>query len=202
MLLYYSPGSCALSPHIVLLEAGYRFELKRVDLHRKLLEDGSDYWKVNPKGSVPTLELDDGRRMSEGPAIVQYLADGKPDSGLAPPNGVFERYRLQEWLNFISAELHKSYSPLFNKDLPSDQRAALVERIGKSLSFTAAQLESKSFLLGDHFTVADAYLFAVLRWSRGFQIDLYRWPALVDFLARVAARPKVREAMAQEGIGL
>jgi glutathione S-transferase len=202
MRLYFSPGSCALSPHIVALETGQPVELKKVDLGKKQIDDGGDYWKVNGKGYVPALQTDDGRTLTEGPAIVQYLADRKPEAGLIPPAGSFERYQLQEWLNFISTEIHKAYSPLFNKALPEDQRAAIVERLDRRLAWTSHQLEGRHFLLGDRFSVADAYLFTVLRWSRGFKIDLSRWPTLKDYFDRIAARPKVREAMAAQGIGV
>jgi glutathione S-transferase len=200
MKLYFSPGACSLSPHIVLREAGLDFSLQRVDHKTKTIETPGDFYKINSKGYVPALELDNGQILTEGPAIVQYLADLKPASQLAPPNGTLERSRLQEWLNYVSSEIHKGYSPLFNKTLPAEQRAAAIESLTKRLDWTAQQLEGKQFLIGDHFTVADAYLFAVLRWSPFTGIDLSRWSTLKTYVDRIAARPKVNEAMVAEGI--
>jgi glutathione S-transferase len=200
MRLYYSPGSCALSPHIVALELGFRPDLVKVDLQSKRLPDGGDYLKVNGKGSVPALELDDGQVITEGPAIVQYLADLQPDLGLAPPNGTLERVRLQEWLNFISTDIHKSFSPLFNKQLPEEARKYFVSRLERSLGYAGEKLEGRTFLLGTAFTAADAYLFTVLRWAKGNGIDLGRWPALKDHFERVGARLTVKAAMEAQGI--
>lgn len=198
MRLYYSPGACSLSPHIVLREAGYDFELKKVSLGDKAIEGGGDYRQVNPKGYVPTLELDDGTRLTEGPAIVQYLADHRPDAGLAPANGTLERYRLQEWLNFISTEVHKGFSPLFNKQIADVVRTATVDRLTQRLAWVAGQLDGKGYVLGERFTVADAYMFAVLRWAKPNGLELSRWPTIADWFARVAARPAVKEALAAE----
>lgn len=200
MKLYFSPGACSLSPHIVLREAGYAFDLQKVSTKTKELEGGGDFRKVNPKGYVPALGLDDGQVLTEGAAIVQYLADGKPEAGLAPANGTFERVRLQEWLNFIASEVHKGYSPLFNPSITPEARAAVIERLSTRLAYVAERLDGKPFLMGARFTVADAYLFTVLRWSEFTHVDLSAWPVLKDYVARVAARPAVQAAMTAEGI--
>jgi glutathione S-transferase len=199
MKLYFSPGACSLSPHIVACEAGIDLTLQKVDLRKKELDGGGDYWKVNGKGYVPALEIEAGQVLTEGPAIVQYLADSKPGAGLMPTSPL-ERARVQEWLNFITSEIHKGYSPLFNKALPEDQRQAAIEKLSTRLAYAAQQLEGKQFLVSNRFTVADAYLFTVLRWSPFTGIDLDKWPALKDYAARIAARPKVKEAMSVEGI--
>jgi glutathione S-transferase len=200
MKLYYSPGACSLSPHIVLLEAGLKATPVKVDTKTHKTEDGGDYYAVNPKGYVPLLELDDGDRLSEGPAIVQYLADRSPASKLAPPAGTIERYHLQEWLNFITAELHKQFSPLFYATTPAEYKETLKEKIGKRFDWVAEQLKGKDYLMGSTFTVADAYLFTMLTWTKHVGLDLARWPVLTAYQARVAARPKVREAMIAEGL--
>jgi glutathione S-transferase len=200
MKLYYSPGSCSLSPHIALLEAGIKATLVKVDTKTHKTEGGLDYYSINPKGYVPLLELDDGQLLSEGPVIVQYIADRSPSSNLAPAAGTIERYRLQEWLNFISTELHKQFSPMFNASTPVEYKDSLKEKIGKRLDGVSAQLDGKDYLMGSTFTVADAYLFTILRWTRAVGIDLGRWPVLKAYQARVAARPKVREALLAEGL--
>jgi glutathione S-transferase len=200
MKLYYSPGACSLSPHIVLREAGLQFELVRVDLKTKKTADDGDYLQVNGKGYVPLLELDDGQRLSEGPAIVQYLADQKPESGLAPKAGSMERYRLQEWLNFLSTEVHKQFSPLFNPDASEEWKQAVRRNLSRRFDWLAPQLKTRPYLMGERFSVADAYLFTLLNWCSFTAIDLGRWPPLKDYLARVAARPKVQEALKAEGL--
>jgi glutathione S-transferase len=200
MKLYFSPGACSLSPRIVLLEAGLPFTAEKTDLKSKKTVSGADYLAVNSKGAVPALELDDGQVLTEGPVIVQYLADLKPDSGLAPRAGTFERYRLMEILNYITSELHKGFSPLFNEDIPADARKAAVDNLAKKFDWLSTHLGGKKFLLGDTFTVADAYLFTVLRWSRLVHVDLTRWPVIAAYLARVGERPKVKEAMHAEGL--
>lgn len=200
MKLYYSPGACSLSPHIVLREAGLKFDLEKVDVRAKKLADGSDYTRINPKGYVPTLQTDDGQYLTEGPAIVQYIADRKPESGLAPPADKFERYRLQEWLNFIGTELHKQFSPLFNPAASDEIKQLSRANITKRLDWLNQQLEGRNFLLGERFTVADAYLFTILNWSKFADIDLARWPTVASFVARIAARPKVQEALKAEGL--
>ncbi len=200
MKLYYSSGACSLSPHIVAREAGIALDLQKVNTKDKTMEGGGDYWKVNGKGYVPALQLDDGQLLTEGPAIVQYLADRKPESGLAPKNGTPERYRLQEWLNFLTAEIHKSFSPLFRPTTPEEYKTISKENLGKRFDWLEQQLAGKDYLMGKTFTVADAYLFVLLGWTKPTQIDLSRWPNLSAFHKRVAARPKVKEAMAAEGL--
>ena len=200
MKLYYSPGLCSLSPHIVLREAGLDAELIKVDIQQHVLDDGSDYLAVNPRGYVPILVLDDGEQLSEGPAIVQYLADLKPASGLAPANGTMARYRLQEWLAFVNSELHKTLGPMFDPSSPDSVKAATVAKVGKRIGWVAQQLDTKPYALGEQFSVADAYLFTVLSWSKGVGIDLNDWPVLAAYQKRVAARPAVREAMRVEGL--
>jgi len=200
MKLYYSPGACSLSPHIVLLEAGLKATSVKVDTKTHKTEDGGDYYAVNPKGYVPLLELDDGDRLTEGPAIVQYLADRSPASKLAPAAGTMERYHLQEWLNFITAELHKQFSPLFQSTTPVEYKETLKEKIGQRFDWVGQQLKGKDYLMGSTFTVADAYLFTMLTWTKHVGIDLARWPVLTAYQARVAARPNVREAMIAEGL--
>ncbi|MDR1936360.1 MAG: glutathione transferase GstA [Candidatus Accumulibacter sp.] len=199
MKLYFSPGACSFSPHIALREAGLAFELVKVDLKTgKIAADGSDFARINPKGYVPALELDDGKLLTEGPAIVQYIADQKPESGLAPKAGTFERYRLQEWLGFINSEIHKGFGPLFNPATPEDYKAAARENLARRLSFVAGHLEQDDFLLGQQFSVADAYLYTVLNWTQWTGIDLSRWPSLAAFQERVGGRPSVKAARAAE----
>jgi len=198
MKLYFSPGACSLSPHIVLVESGLPFELEGVDLRVKKTANGADYWQINPKGYVPAIVLDDGQVLTEGPAIVQYIADLVPHKRLAPPAGTMERYRLQEFLNFITSELHKGFSPLFNPKLPEDWRIVVKELLGRRIGVVAKQLEGKAYLMGDTFTVADAYLFTILRWTKSAHIDLAQWPGLQDYMDRVAARPAVHESLRVE----
>jgi len=200
MKLYYSPGACSLSPHIVAREAGLPVTFVKASTKTHRLDDGTDYYTVNPKGYVPLLELGNGERLSEGPAIVQYLADRNPASGLAPANGTMERYRLQEWLNFITSELHKQFSPMFAANTPDEYKKILKDKIAGRLEWLAGELEGKDYLMGKQFTVADAYLYTVLRWTGFVGIDLERWPALVAYQARVGSRPKVREALVAEGL--
>lgn len=200
MQLYFAPGACSLASHIALREAGLPFDLKRADLRSKKVDDGSDYLAVNSKGSVPALRLDNGQVLTEGPAILQYLADQKPESGLAPKAGSLERYRVQEWLNFITSELHKSFSPLFNPGADAKVKEFAQANLQSKLGWVASQLSNRKYLTGDTFTIADAYLFVVLNWSFMVGVDLSKWPALTEFHARVAARPKVQEAMAAEGL--
>ncbi|HUO43508.1 MAG TPA: glutathione transferase GstA [Burkholderiales bacterium] len=199
MKLYYSPGACSLSPHIVLNEAGLEYQLEKVSLGKHQTADGADFYQINPKGYVPALELDDGQVLTEGPAIVQYLADRKPEAKLAPPAGSIERYRLIEWLNFISTELHKQFGPLFH-GAGEAEKERLRALIGRRFDYIEAQLAGKPYLLGDAFTVADAYLFTMLSWTRHAGIDLGKWPALKDYFARVGARPKVKETLKREGL--
>lgn len=200
MKLYYSPGACSLSPHIVLREAGLDFDLALASTKTKKLADGSDFNLVNPKSQVPVLELNDGQRLTEGPAIVQYIADQAPSSKLAPPAGTIERYRLMEWLNFITSELHKSYSPLFNPAMPEEGKAVYRGNLLKRLQWVDSQLEGKDYLMGAQFTVADAYLFVVTNWSKVVGVDMESLKNLNAFRARVAARPAVKAAMEAEGL--
>jgi glutathione S-transferase len=200
MQLYYFAGACALSPHIVLREAGLPYTLVKVDSKTKKTETGADYLAVNSKGAVPALQLDDGRVLTEGPAIVQYLADLKPESGLAPRAGTFERYQLMEILNYITSEVHKSFSPLFNPASSAELKEGAVTTLGKKFDWLSNFLGKKPYLLGNTFTVADAYLFTVLNWTGHVKIDLGKWPVLAEFKARVAQRPKVIEAMKEEGL--
>jgi glutathione S-transferase len=200
MKLYYSPGACSLSPHIVLLEAGLPFSMVKIDFKNKKTEGGVDYLTINSKGAVPALQLDDGRVLTEGPAIVQYLADQKPESGLAPRAGTFERYQLMEILNYITSEVHKGFSPLFNPSLSAEARDTTVTALIKKFDWLSGFLGDKSFLMGNTFTVADAYLFTVLNWTGHVKIDLGKWPVLAAFQARVGQRPKVLEALKAEGL--
>lgn len=200
MKLYYSPGACSFSPHIVLHETGLPFETERVDLKTKKTAAGSDYDTINPKSYVPALVMKNGELLTEGPAIVQYLADLVPEKELAPPSGTLERYRLQEWLNYISSEIHKGFGMLFNPLAPEDMKNAAKARLAKRFGFAATALEGKSYLMGDTFTVADAYLFTMLRWTRSFGIDLSPWPALSAYFDRVAARPAVVATLKAEGL--
>jgi glutathione S-transferase len=200
MKLYYSPGACSLSPHIVALEAGIDLKLEKVDTKTKTVQVEGDFWSVNPKGYVPALELDNGEILTEGPAIVQYLADLKPGLGLAPASGSWARVRLQETLNYITSEIHKSYSPLFNPKVTSDVRQERTEYLRRRYSLLDAQLAGRKYLFGDQFTVADAYLFAVTNWARSTRVDLSGFTNLLAFQKRVAERPAVRAAMEAEGL--
>ncbi|MFZ5792226.1 MAG: glutathione transferase GstA [Pseudomonadota bacterium] len=200
MKLYYSPGACSLSPHIVIREAGLPAEAVKVDLKAKKTEKGEDYARINPKGYVPALELDDGQVLTEGPAIVQYLADKKPDAKLAPPAGSLERTRVQEWLNFISTELHKSFSPLFGADTPDAYKAIAKKRLSDRLALVDRHLAGKDYLMGKSFSIADAYLFTVASWSKYVDLDISGLKNLGAFLARMAARPAVQAALKAEGL--
>jgi len=200
MKLYFAPGACSLSPHIVAREAGIPVQLQKVNTKDKSMEGGGDFWKVNPRGYVPVLELDNGERLTEGPAIVQYLADQKPESGLAPKAGTLERYRLQEWLNFLTSEVHKQFSPLFKPNTPEDYKPISKQNIATRFDWLDQQLAGKDYLMGKQFTVADAYLFVLSNWTKPTQIDLAKWPNIAAFNKRVAARPKVKEAMQFEGL--
>jgi glutathione S-transferase len=200
MKLYYSPGACSLSPHIVSREAGIDLQLAQLDRVERKTADGTVPSSVNPKNQVPVLELDDGQKLTEGPVIVQYLADQKPAAGLVPPPGTMERYRVQEWLNFIASELHKTFAPLFRPTTPDDFNPTLRDLLGQRFDWIDRQLAGKQYVMGDKFTVADAYLFTVLRWSPRVGIDLGKWKNITAYLDRVAARPKVQEAMKAEGL--
>ncbi len=199
MKLFYSPGACSLSPHIVALEAGIPLTLEKVDLRAKKTETGADFLAINPKGYVPALDVG-GQVLTEGPAIVQYLADQKPESGLAPKNGTMERYRLQEALNFITAELHKPIGSLFNPAQKGEWKDATLALIDKRLTSLDAQLAGRQFLLGGSFSVADAYLYTVLNWTRIHKLDLSKYANVAAYFDRIGARPKVQEAMKAEGL--
>lgn len=200
MKLYYSPGACSLSPHIVLHESGLPFTVERVDLKTKQTETGADFFQVNPNGYVPTLQLDGGEILTEGPAIVQWIADQVPAKKLAPPNGTLERTRLQEWLNFISTELHKSHSPLFNPAAPDEWKTVMRELLTRRFTTVAQKLEGRDYLLGADFSVADVYLFVVMSWGKWVKIDYASWPVLQAYQARIAARPAVQAALKAEGL--
>jgi glutathione S-transferase len=200
MKLFYAPGACSLSPHIALLEAGLPFSLSKVDLKDKKLESGEDFNGINGKGYVPVLQLDDGQVLTEGPAIVQYIADQKPATGLAPAAGTVERYRLQEWLNFITSELHKPMGSMFNPAQTPEWKESVKATLSKRLDWLSKQLEGKQYLLGDKFSIADGYLFTVLNWAGMVKFDLGKWPLIQQYAARVGQRPKVVEAMKAEGL--
>lgn len=200
MKLYYTPGVCSLSPHIILEELGLTYEAEKVDLKTKRTETGKDYTAIAEKSAVPLLVLDNGEKLTEGVAIVQYLADLKPEAGLAPKNGSFERVRLQELLNYIATEFHKAHSPLF---MPGCGEAAVeiyTKKIKSAYSYLSEKLKHKPYLLGEQFTVADAYGFTVINWHNVVNIDLSPWPVLVDYQKRIAARPAVQAAMRAEGL--
>ena len=201
MQLYYSPGACSLAPHIVLHELGLKHDLVKVDGKAKKTPDGGDFWAVNSKGQVPALRLDNGEVLTEGPVISQYLADQQPGSKLAPAAGTMERYRLQEWLNLITSELHKGIGGLFNPALTDDMKKVLRDKMDRPLDWLEQKLAGKSdFLMGGQFTVADAYLFTVLNWTKMVAIDLNRWPAVKDYRSRIGERPSVQAAMKMEGL--
>ena len=200
MQLYFSPGACSLASHITLRELGQTIDMKRVDTKTKKVEDGADFFAVNSKGAVPALRLDNGQVLTEGPVIMQYLVDQKGDSTLAPKLGTIERYRLQEWLNYITSEIHKGFTPLFNPASNDAVKEYAKANLAKKFEWLDGQLKGKKYLTGDNFTIADAYLFVVVNWTNFVGIDLTPWPALKDFQARVAARPKVQEALTAEGL--
>jgi len=202
MKLYYSPGACSLSPHIALLEAGLPYELVKVDIRAKKLENGEDYLKVNPKGQVPALGLDSGEIVTEGPVIVQIIADQATTKSptLAPARDSFERYKLLEWLNFITSELHKNFGPMFAPALSDDTKAFFKDRVMARFRYVDSQLAGRDYLMGKQFTVADGYLFTMLTWADGMKFDLSAMPNLLAYKARVAARPKVQEALKKEGL--
>ena len=200
MKLYYAPGVCSLSPHIVLEEAGLKHSLVKTDIRAKTVEGGSDYKKTNPLGYVPALELDDGTILTEGPAIVQYIADKVPEKKLAPANGSLERYKMQSWLNFVSSEMHKGFSPLFNPAMPDEAKKIARERLTARLEHVDKHLAGHDYLMGKMFSLPDAYLFTVLRWTVPNKIDLAPFPHLQAFMKRMEARPAVKAAMKAEGL--
>ncbi len=200
MKLYYSNGACSMAPHIVLRESGLPFDLVRASTKTHQLDDGTDYYTINDKGSVPVLELDNGERLTEGPAIVQYIADQVPAKNLAPANGTMPRYRLQEWLNFITSELHKSYGPLFRPTTPEEFKVTTKEGLTTKYALVDKWLTGKNYTMGDAFSVADAYLFTVTSWAPHVGLDLSQFKNVGAFMARMAARPKVQETLVAEGL--
>ena len=200
MKLYYSPGACSLSPHIALHEAGLACEAIKASTKTHQLEDGTDYYTINPLGYVPLLELDDGTRLREGPAILQYIADLAPLKNLAPANGTLARYRLQEWLTFIGTEIHKGFSPLFNPKMPEEAKTIAKDKLASRYEWLNGQLEGKEWLSGEHFSVADGYLFTVTNWAKPTGVDLSPYPNVQAWHARVAARPAVQAALKAEGL--
>jgi len=200
MKLYYAPAACSLSPHIVARELGIDIDLEKIDNRTKRTASGADYLTINPKGYVPAIELDDGQVLTEGPALVQYLADQKPEAGLVPPAGTMERYRMQEMLGYINSELHKTYSPLFNDATPQETRNERLAYLKKRYAVLNDRLANRPYLFGDQLTVADAYLFVVTRWANFVKLDLSGFPNVLAFQQRVAARPAVKAAMKAEGL--
>jgi len=200
MKLFYAPGACSLASHIALHETGLPFAIDKLNVPTKTTSGGDDYMQINPKGYVPALMLEDGSVLTEGAVILQYVADQKPDAGLAPKAGTMERYRLQEWLNFIGTEVHKSYSPLFNKAATDEMKSAARNLLAKRLGYVEAQLANKPYLMGDSYTVADIYLFVVLGWSAHVGVDLDPFPQIKSYVARIGARPAVQAAMKAEGL--
>ncbi|MBS7776772.1 glutathione transferase GstA [Acidovorax sp. CCYZU-2555] len=199
MKLYYSPGACSLSPQIVLQESGLAYEPVLASTKTHQLADGTDYYGINPLGYVPLLELDNGARLREGPAIVQYIADQVPEKNLAPANGSFERYKLQEWLNFIGTEIHKGFGPLFKPTTPENYKPIALEALTKRLQWVDQQLAGKSYLMGEQFSVADAYLYTVSRWAGFVGLDLSGLANILAFQQRMAQRPAVQAALKIEG---
>lgn len=200
MKLYLKPGACSLSPHIALEESGLPYETEVVDLKTKITASGADFTKSNPKGYVPALLLDSGELLTEGAAIVQYIADQAPGKKLAPANGTIERYRLQSWLNFIGTELHKNFGPLFDPGMPAEAKERFKAKLADRLQHVDGLLAGKTWLMGDDFTVADGYLFTVTNWAQPMQIDLSPYQNLTAYRQRVAARPAVQAAMKAEGL--
>jgi len=198
--LYYSPGACSLAPHIVLFEAGFTFDTEKVDIPGKKTASGADYWKINPKGYVPALQLDNGEVLTEVSTILQYLADQKPASGLVPAAGTMARYRLMEWLNFIATEVHKSVGALFNPQMTPEMKEVQKAYITRRLKALDGMMAGRTYLTGEAFSVADAYLFNVLRWCGYHKIDLAQWPNIQAFFARTGERPQVQAAMRAEGL--
>jgi glutathione S-transferase len=200
MKLYYTPGACSLAPHIALREAGIPFDLDKVDLATKKTASGEDFMKANPKGYVPALRTKEGQVLTETAVLLQYLADQKPEAKLAPKFGTMERYQMMEWLNFIATELHKGFGPLWNPNAPAETKEGAKAALGKRFDTLDAHFATKSYLMGDQFTVADGYLFTVMNWANFHKLDLSKWSNLGKYLGRVASRPKVQEALKAEGL--
>lgn len=200
MKLYFSPGACSLAPHIVLHEAGLAFQAVKTNTRERSTSDGSDFLRVNPKGYVPALLLDNGESLTECPAILQYLADLRPESGLLPPAPSMDHYRVLEWVAFVATELHKGFGPIFRPGTPDDLKASTRERVAGRLDYSSRQLEGRDFAVGTQFTIADAYLYVVLGWMKPAGLDRERWPVLRDYHARIGARPAVKAARQAEGL--
>ena len=200
MKLYFTPGACSMAPHIALREAALAYELQKVDLSKHQTDAGEDYYKINPKGYVPALRLDNGELLTEVAAILQYVADQKPASGLSPTAGTMEHYRLIEWLNFIASEIHKQFGPMFNPKITPEWKQNQLNALSRRFDYLSERLAGNQYLFGGKFTIADAYLFTVLNWTGFLDIDLGKWPKLKDYMARIAARPAVKETMREEGL--
>jgi glutathione S-transferase len=200
MKLYYTPGACSMAVNIALHEIGRQFDMVKVDLRQHKTENGEDYYQINPKGYVPALGLDNGEVLTEDAVLLQYVADQKPEAGLAPRAGTMERYRLMEWLNFISSEIHKTLGALFNPKITPEWKDNQIALFGRRCDYLVKALGNKPFLMGDKFTIADAYLFTILGWANYFKLDMGKWPALKEYADRIAARPAVQEAMKAEGL--
>ena len=200
MKLYYSPGACSMAPHIVAREAGHKIELEKVDIPAKKTAGGEDFWTINPKGYVPALKMDNGQVLTEVGVIIQYLADQKPESGLTAKMGTMERYRQMEAVNFAATEIHKQLGALFNPKMTPEMKEVQLGTVERRFNALEKLLAGKQYITGDKYTVADAYLFTVLNWTKGLKIDLEKWPNIKNFVARVAARPAVQETMKAEGL--
>lgn len=200
MKLYFAPGACSLAPHIASSELGIQLDLEQVDLREKKTKSGNDYWTINPKGQVPMLELDNGERLTEVPVILQYLSDQKPAAGLSPAAGTMDRYRMLEWLNVVTSDMHKTYGPIFRPTTPDEFKKLSREVIGRRLEWLDKHLAGKQYLMGEKFTLPDMYMFTVLRWSPVVGVDLSRYPNVKAYADRVAARPKVAAALKAEGL--
>lgn len=200
MKLYYSPGACSMAPHIVANEAGIKLDLVKVDIPNKKTESGEDFWKINPKGYVPALQLDDGSVLTEVGVIIQYLADQKPDSGLAAKAGSMERYHQMEAVNFAATEVHKQIGAMFNPKMTAESKEIQLGVIDRRLNTLEKALEGKQYIMGDKFSIADAYLFNVINWTNPLKIDLAKWPNIKGFMARVGARPMVQATLKAEGL--
>lgn len=200
MKLYYTPGACSMAVDIALREAGIPFAAEKVDLATKRTASGEDFLRINPKGYVPALQVDDGSLLTETGTLLQYVADQKPESGLAPPQGTWERYRLMDWIGFISTEIHKGFGPLWNPKVSDEVRKTTVAQLGKRFDYVAGQLAGQPFLTGDRFTIADAYLFTLLRWTDLHKVDTSPWPVLQAYRGRIAARPVVQATLEAEGL--
>ena len=200
MKLYYSPGACSMAPHIVAREAGHKIDLEKVDIPAKKTAAGEDFWTINPKGYVPALKMDNGQVLTEVGVIIQYLADQKPESGLTAKMGTMERYRQMEAVNFAATEIHKQLGALFNPKMTPEMKEVQLGTVERRFNALEKLLAGKQYITGDKFTVADAYLFTVLNWTKGLKIDLDKWPNIKNLVARVAARPAVQETMKAEGL--